>query len=89
MDQYILPLVVVGKGATFIQTLDPHEAALAQDVLASQWRYVHGTGSPQDLFGWLGMRIAGHLVETDPDVLDELARRGDFDLAETYRAMFG
>lgn len=89
MPSFIHPIVLVGAGATFIETDDPAEAALAGRVFAAQWRYVHGRALPAELFGHLGLRVAGRLVETDPAALDELGRRGEFDLAEVYRELFG
>ena len=36
-----------------------------------------------------GLRIGGQDVEADTDVLDEIARRGEFDPVESYRELFG
>ncbi len=89
MSAYIRPLVVVDDGPIFLETFSWFEADLAATVFTVQWRYVHGRATPDELFSYLGIQIAGHTVETDPDVLDEYGRRGDFDLAEVYREMFG
>jgi hypothetical protein len=78
----------VDLGPTFIETSDPHEARTAEAVFTLQWRYVHGTASPTELFRYRGVQVAGQMVETDPDALDEWARRGEFDLAEVYRELF-
>lgn len=88
MAEYRRPIVLVGGPPTFITTNDPDEARLAAEVFAAQWRYVHHQASDLELFSYLGLRIAGRMVEVDPFVLDEWARRGEFDLAEAYRELF-
>ncbi len=88
MAEFRRPIVLVGEPPTFITTNDPDEAGLAAEVFAAQWRYVHHQASETELLSYLGLRVAGRMVEVDPDVLDEWARRGEFDLAEVYRELF-
>jgi hypothetical protein len=88
MPSSIYPIVLVDVGPTFIETSDPSEARVASAVFRAQWRYVHGTGTRADLYSHRGIQLAGETVETDPDALDEWARRGEFDLAEVYRELF-
>ncbi len=82
------PLVTVNDGPTFIVVDNYYDADLASQAFVVQWRYVHFTANTEDLLPYRDLRIAGHAVETNPDVLDEYARRGDFDLAEIYRGLF-
>ncbi len=89
MATFQRPIVLVGEPPTFIETDDPDEAGLAEVVFATQWRYVHRGDNTSELYSFFGLRIAGRMVETDPNVLDEWARRGEFDLAEVYRELFG
>jgi hypothetical protein len=88
MPQYRCPIVFEGEKPTFIETSDPHDAQTASAVFAVQWRYVHNSASPHELAAYRDVWIAGKRVETDPDALDEWARRGEFDLAEVYRELF-
>ncbi len=87
MSNFRSPLVTVEDGPTFIESADPQEAVDASAAFKAQWQYVHhGTG--RDLALYTGVVIAGRTVETDPDALDEWARRGDFDMTEIYRGLF-
>lgn len=83
----VLP-IVLDDGPSFVTPAYPGEAQRVAEIFAVQWRYVHGDADPAELRQYRGQRIAGRLVETDPDVLDEYARRGEFDLAEVYRELF-
>ena len=89
MPNHITPVVLVGAPPTFIETADPDELAVAREAFFAQWKYVHGDLPPEALQPFAGRRVTGRLIETDPDVLDEWARRGEFDLTEVYREMFG
>jgi len=83
------PIVLQGEPPTFVEIEDPDEARLAEEIFATQWRYLHGRADAFDLSALDGRRINGRLVEIDPQVLADWARRGEFDLAEVYREMFG
>ncbi len=89
MHEYQTPIVFVGEPPTFLDTNDPAEAALAGEVFFVQWQYIHGRATALDLLAYYGRRIGGRQVETDPEALIDWARRGEFDLAEVYREMFG
>ncbi len=89
MSEYRRPIVLIGEPPTFIETDDPDEAKLAGEAFAAQWRYVHGQAAVTELWPYLLRRVAGRFIETDPVVLDDWARRGEFDLAEVYRELFG
>jgi len=85
MPSFLLPLVTVQDGPTFVEANGSFEATIAKQVFSVQWRYVHNRATPDELLSYLGIQIGGHTVETDPDVLDEYGRRGQFDVAEVYR----
>src|SRR5450755_171963 len=61
------PLFWSAKPPTFLETDDPDEARLAAAVFTAQWRYVHHQASDTELSSYRGLRVAGRLVETDPD----------------------
>jgi len=84
----IYPLVVAGEPPTFVTVHSHDELRLAQQAFATQWAYIHGNANQDDLLGFLDLRVDGRLIEVDPDVLEDWARRGEFDLAEVYREMF-
>lgn len=89
MRKYRRPIVLIGETPSFIETDDPAEAKLVGEAFAAQWRYVHGQAAVTELWRYMLLRVAGRFTETDPVALDEWARRGEFDLAEVYREMFG
>lgn len=79
------PLVVDGT-LTFVATRGSRAAELAEQVFAAQWRFVHGRATAQDVARFRGLRLAGRVVETDPDVLERLGYQGLFaELDEIYR----
>ena len=43
------------------------------------------TGDEHDLAQFRGLKVAGVELETDLDVIDTLARRGEFDFESIYR----
>jgi protein-L-isoaspartate O-methyltransferase len=89
MARPVRPVVTVEGGPTLVPTSSAEDDLAAAEIFAVQWRYVHGTASADELLPYTGVIVAGRVVETDPDVLDEWARRGDFDITEVYRVMFG
>lgn len=83
------PLVVVGQPDTqFVVVRGSRAAQKAAEAFDVQWRYVGGGASADDLRRLAGLRVGGSEVEADPDVLDEVARRGQFEPAELYRELF-
>lgn len=81
------PLVVNGE-LTFIATRGSKAAAQARAAYRAQREFLEGRpGSQQALAHLTGVKINSHTVETDPDILETIARRGEFsDLADIYRA---
>lgn len=79
------PLAVDGT-LTFVATRGSRAAELAEQAFAAQWDFVHGRATADDVARFRGLRIAGHEVETDPDVLERLGYQGLFaELDEIYR----
>ncbi len=89
MSEFVVPVIFAGEPPTFLVTDDPDAADLAREAFAVQWRYVHGQADAFDLLRFLGRHIEGRLIEIDPNALLDWAHRGEFDLAEVYREMFG
>jgi hypothetical protein len=84
------PLVVRGEpGTQFVVVRGSGAAQRAAKAFAVQWRYVNGQATADELRRLGGLRIGGQDVEADPDVLDEIARRGELDPSESYRELFG
>jgi hypothetical protein len=84
------PLVVRtpdGPRAVFVPVRGSRAAAQAWGAFRVQWGYVHNQASEADLGRLAGLRIAGYEVETDPNVLLDFARSGEFDFEEAYRAV--
>jgi hypothetical protein len=82
------PLAVEGE-VTFVETHGSRAAGRAMSAFGVQWDFVHGQASEADLARLRGIRIGGRLVEADPDVLEHLARAGEFNLEERYRELLG
>jgi hypothetical protein len=83
------PLAVDGT-LTFVATRGSRAAVLAERAFSTQWAFVHGRATEGDLTRFTGVRIAGHEVETDPDVLERLGYQGFFaELDEIYRDVLG
>lgn len=82
------PLAVEGE-VTFVETHGSHAASRAMWAFGVQWDFIHGQATEADLARLRGLRIGGRLVEADPDVLEHLARAGEFRLDEQYRELMG
>lgn len=81
-------LIVADGEVRLVATRGSRVAARTQAAFDAQWRYVHGQARASELARFEGLRVGGHLVETDPAVLDEIGRRGDFDdIPELYREL--
>jgi hypothetical protein len=81
------PLAVDGE-VQWITTRGSRAARTAIEARKAQQAYLDGErGAERALARFRGRRVGGHVIETDPAVLDEIGRRGDFgDIAEMYRA---
>ena len=82
------PLAVEGE-VTFVETHGNRAAARAMSAFGVQWDFVRGRATEADLARLRGLRIGGRLVEADPDVLEHLARAGEFNLEERHRELLG
>ena len=80
------PLAVEGE-VDLVPVVGPEEAALADEVFDAQWRYVNGLATGSELRRYEGVRIAGRAADTDPAVLDQLARGDQFNIEELYREL--
>ena len=85
-DRYLRlrPLAVEGE-VTFVPIRGSHRAELAMEVFGVQWGFIHGHKSAADLAAYQGVRIGWRVVETDPDILELLGRRGEFEVSDIYR----
>ncbi len=89
MPVFRVPIVLAGEPVTFIETTNPEVAALARDAFQVQWQYVHDRTDASELIKFLGRQIDGRPIEIDPAALMDQAYRGELDLTEVYREMFG
>jgi hypothetical protein len=78
---------ISGDGRVFVAVRGSRAADLAVEANAVQWLFVHGRAKRSELDRFAGVRIAGHLVQTDPDILIDIARRGEFDPEDLYREL--
>ena len=83
---YTRPLAVDGT-TDFVEVDNPLLAVQAEEIFATQWGYVHGYASTDDLKR-LPDRFEGRRIVRDPRELEELARIGAFDIEELYRHLY-
>ena len=83
---YTRPLAVDGT-TDFVEVDNPLLAVQAEEIFATQWDYIHGYVSADDLKR-LPVRFEGRRVVRDPRELEELARIGAFDIEELYRHLY-
>jgi len=83
------PVVVRGKGLVFLPVRGSRQADLARAVWDVQWRFMHGEASVDELARVRDVRIAGEVVETDPDELERLGDSRRFDPDDPYREIIG
>src|SRR4051794_7507609 len=81
-------LLVADGELRFITTRGSNAARKVNEAYRVQRAFIDGEpGSAKALAGFAGTRVGGHLVETDPAVLNEIGRRGELgDIADMYRA---
>jgi hypothetical protein len=72
----------------FIGVPGSREAEKAERVFGIQWDFAHGTAGVDALVRLPGS-YGGRRVVRDPAELDELARRGLFNIEELYKALVG
>lgn len=76
---------ISGDERVFVAIKGSRATTIADDANAIQWRFVHGKAGRDELRRFEGVRIGGRLIQADPDVLIEVARRGEFDPEDLYR----
>jgi hypothetical protein len=87
-DRYLRVRTFISKGRRIFPPLyDSDEAGRAQEANAIQWRYVHNRATEAELARLRGWQIGGYPVESDPAVLLDVARRGEFEPADVYREL--
>ena len=79
-DRYLrVRTFISGDERVFVAVRGSRAADRAQEANALQWLYVHGRADAVQLERLRGLEIGGRLVQSDPDELLEIARRGEFD----------
>lgn len=87
-DRYLrVRTFISGDQRVFVAVRGSNAADAGQEANALQWLYLHGRADPRQLERLRGLRIGGRLVQADPDELDEIARRGEFDPDDLYREL--
>jgi hypothetical protein len=76
---------ISGDERVFVAIKGSRATAVADEANATQWLFVHGKVPRGELAKYDGVRVGGRLIQTDPDVLIEVARRGEFDPEDLYR----
>jgi hypothetical protein len=84
-DRLYRPMVVYSGGA--IVDVDVRGSRKASELSAyhSAVRHYLDTGDEEPLKRFQGKSVGGFVYETDPDVLDEMARRRQLDTESIYR----
>ena len=76
-----------GDEVAFVATRGSRVAQRATAVFGVQWRYIHGDASVEDVRSLAGVKVAGVVVESDPDRLDLIGLHGGFDTDAVYREL--
>jgi hypothetical protein len=84
-DRLYRPMVVYSNGA--VAEIDVRGSRKASELSAyhSTVRHFLDTGDENGLRRFEGKRVAGAPYETDPSVLEEMARRGQLDVDSIYQ----
>jgi hypothetical protein len=77
-----------GDGVEFIEIRGSHATDRAQRIFDVQYRFVDGNASEAEVRGLAGQKVAGRLVESDPDRLRAIADAGVY-LPDAYREVLG
>jgi hypothetical protein len=78
---------ISGDERVFVAVKGSRAADSAADANAAQWLFTHGKARRDDVERLGGLRIGGYLVQADPEILIEVARRGEFDPEDLYREL--
>lgn len=79
----ILQRAVTQDGVLDLDIDDPAEQSLAGSHLNAVQKYL-GTGSVGSLAQFAGRTVVGHVLETDPDRIEDLEAEGQLDFDEIY-----
>lgn len=83
-DRLVRPMRIVGTNGTVEATVRGSQVASLNARHANAVKRYLNTGDVSVLVPFTGKRVAGHVLETDPDRLDELGRRGSLDWLSIY-----
>ena len=78
-----------GDGVEFVEIRGSNAARRAQQIFDVQYRFIEGNANEDELRALAGQKVAGRLVESDPDRLAAIADRGGADVIEAYRELLG
>ena len=84
------PVFLEGEnGVRFVEVRGSNAANRAQRIFDVQYRFIEGRASEGELAGIAGQKIAGQVVESDPDQLEAIAETGGAGVEEAYREVVG
>ena len=84
-DRIYRPMIVYSGGAVVpVDVRGSHKATELSDYHRAVGRYLDD-GDEESLRAFYGKTVDGVEYETDPDVLDEMARRGQLDIESIYQ----
>ncbi|MGH2965987.1 MAG: hypothetical protein ACRDMH_11480 [Solirubrobacterales bacterium] len=86
----LYPVFLAGEpDLQFVEIRGSNAARRAQRVFDVQYRFIEGNASVEELRSLTGQRVAGRLVESDPERLEAIGERGGVDIPEAYREVLG
>ena len=80
-----LVVAIEPEGLVELDLRDSDQASLVGRHWAAIGRFLE-TGDETVLQEFRGSQVAGFVLETDPDVIEELARRGELRFEDIYRS---
>jgi hypothetical protein len=72
----------------FVAVEGSDEADYVDQIFDVQYRFIVGDAPARALHPYEGVVVDGRRVDTDPDVLEAIANRGDADPGPIYRELF-
>ena len=78
-----------GDGVEFVEIRGSNAARRAQQIFDVQYRFIEGNASEDELRGIAGQKVAGRLVESDPERLTAIGEADGMDIVEAYREVLG
>ena len=73
----------------FVEIRGSHAARRAQRIFDVQYRFIEGNASEDELRAITGQKVAGRLVESDPERLRAIGEADGVDVVEAYREVLG